>query len=704
MANAATSQGQLQRAGVTVPIAKRKKKIRKHMASVRESRQLREQVGGGISKDGKKKSRVFLVTIIEEGMGNSKDKNYYSGEALQKGVPLFNGTKAYADHPDMIQEKTLPERSMKDLVGWYSDCFVDSNPETGRSRLRGKLHFFPSAKWLTDMIDTILGEPTAQNLFGISINAIGKTRTVEMNGDMVNYVEEFQKVDSADVVTEPAARGKIDKVLESRRGVKGRSSPHVRASAAKVTTGAMRRVRESALTTGKMKEMADSLVAAYNSDNPDEMKEAMYEVSKELHAGSSISGKGPGQVNEEQYSNINPSGGRDTMAKIRTKTSRRQRFRLSKRRKMRAAAGTGPENKPLPEPSPEDVPSQIEEADVEDVESPGDLGEIDDFGDPKKQVKEAGEEEEILDAEEQAAPGAPPPPAPAPARLTSADGEEEELEEEDEELPEEFAEEDEDLSIPEEGTEEADVEEVPEEFEEEEEGDPAPAEEPAAIGTHAEARRTRTSIRRRKKSKEADAGVAVSKGAKAGAASLPSHAIGDYGEDYGKPSKDTSTSAVGKSYKLKTSIRNQEARRVAIEANRRIGKLEGGVSRLRESNRAKDRIITRYQGIIRFHNTKIAARRLLESAVGHHILPENYASTLMPRLYGMSEKEQVQEIRMSARLLESTQEGVVRNLQESVEGAGGRGTVVSWGAGGGQPDQLAEGLAADGIPMKEDEG
>ena len=332
------------------------------------------------AKQPKKKSRVYLVTIIEEGLGNSKDKNYYSGDALKGAVKLFDGAKAFCDHPDAISEKTLPERSMKDLVGWYTDCYVDARPDTGKARLRGKLHFFPTASWLTGMIDTILTDPTSKDMFGISINAVGKTRPAEMNGEVVNLVEEFQRVDSADVVTEPAARGKFEKILESKRGAR------------KVTTSMKgKRVRESgALTSEQIKEVADGLTRGYFSEDPDEMKTAIHEAATKLYSASSISGKGPGQVNEEKYTNapapIADAGGKGDMNKLNRKQLLKASGRFGKKKKaLRAAAGTGPDNETLPEPSPEDI-EPITEADVEDEETQ-ELGDFDDFGDASKKVR-----------------------------------------------------------------------------------------------------------------------------------------------------------------------------------------------------------------------------------------------------------------------------------------------------------------------------
>lgn len=664
------------------------------------------------------KGRVYLVTIIEEGLGNSKDKNYYSGEALKNGIQVFNGSKAFCDHPDAISEKTLPERSMRALVGWYSDCFTDSNPKTGKVRLRGKLHFFPAAKWLTDMIDTILTDPSAKNLFGISINAIGKTRPAQMGGEQVNYVEEFQRVDSADVVTEPAARGKFDAMLESRRGQK-------------VTSISMkRRTREAGvLSPEKAKEVADSLVSAYNSDSPDELKQAAFEASKVLHAASSISGKGPGQVNEEQYSNINPSGGSDSMNNKKVKASSGSGgLRFRRKKALRAAAGTGSDNENLGEPEPSDIENELEEADVEDAEGRGELGDQQEYGGGKKYrtVKASREsledegmeglededegmeglEDEDEDGMGMATPSGAGPAAAVPATPGSSRS-----------VPASAAEADdsEDDSSEGDGMDGDDSSEDLSESVEDEHDMMRP-------GNVAESR-SHGRNRRMRRSHEADGegssqGSTVKKASYAGGlghsghTALPKGADPDRGyedsdEDWGK--EDSSTSGVGKSYKMKTSrfSRNRAQRRIAKpivrEANRRIEELEEFVSRLRESNRAKDRKINRYQGIMRFQESVKSANKLVKLAVDREILSVGAARQLRESLYGLNKKEQVHEIKMAARLLESATEGAIARLSESVDGAGARGGVVSWRPAGAENSELLEGFASDGIPVKEEE-
>ena len=732
-----------------------KKKARSRILAsrqIKESfRHAFEEKGQDDKTKGTKKGRVYLVTIIGEGLGNSKDKNYYSGEALKQGTQLFNGAKAYCDHPDAIQEKTLPERSMRDVVGWYSDCFTDTDPKNGKVRLRGKLHMFPDAKWLSDKIDVILTDPSAKNLFGISINAIGKTRPATMQGEQVNYVEEFQRVDSADVVTEPAARGKFDQMLESKRG-------RSRSGGRQVTTSVMRRTREAAvISPEKAKTIADALVSGYNSDNPDELKQAAFEAAQQLHAAASISGKGPGQVNEEQYSNINPSPGGQTedasMSKhghesrssrrVKTSSGSRPLFRKGKRR-FQAAAGTGPDNADEGEPDPGDIDSHLEarhgtrEADVEDEEGRGDLGSQSEFGGGSRyrSVKASGRNGQRMQArEDEGFEG---------AEDEGAEGFEDEgaegMEDEDENVGQvpggsptmgqggaapagggapgssrgmsaSEADSGSDSGSDSDSDSDSDSLDLMDEADEAEGGEGFEGEEHHSMsrpGVVAESRSRRGTRRTHEADGNGNASFSGGLG-RAGHRSLPKGADPDRGyedsdEDFGRT--DDSTSGVGKSYKIKTSqfARNRRMRKVARpivrEANRRIEILTNTVRSLRESVSEQSELIDRYRGKFRFLETQKTARKLLREAVKEEVLPEGMAQELEPELYGLSVEKQVRRIRQSARLLESAQEGVISRFSESVEGAGARGSVASWRPAATDSSDLVEGLAGDGIPMK----
>src|SRR5439155_14652751 len=77
--------------------------------------QFREVVEGIETKiseaDGK---HIAEVTIIRA--GTSKNGNHYPSEVLQESMPLFEGARAFADHG---KPGDLPERSVRDLVGYY---------------------------------------------------------------------------------------------------------------------------------------------------------------------------------------------------------------------------------------------------------------------------------------------------------------------------------------------------------------------------------------------------------------------------------------------------------------------------------------------------------------------------------------------------------------------------------------------------------
>ena len=70
--------------------------------------------------------RIAKVIILKEGPGNAVDKNYYSIDALKSAVPQFEGAQCYADHPTSTEEIERPVRSVKDVIGYFSEVKVES--------------------------------------------------------------------------------------------------------------------------------------------------------------------------------------------------------------------------------------------------------------------------------------------------------------------------------------------------------------------------------------------------------------------------------------------------------------------------------------------------------------------------------------------------------------------------------------------------
>jgi hypothetical protein len=152
--------------------------------------------------------KVFDVSLIKKGWSKNAPPHdaYYSEPVLAAAAPLYEGAKAYADHPTETEMKDRPERSIRDLVGWYENVRVESG------KLRAEFHLLESARpWLAPIL---IEKP---DLVGLSHNAMGKTKLSEAEGRTGRVVEAIAKVNSVDVVTTPAAGGSVDKLIASAR-------------------------------------------------------------------------------------------------------------------------------------------------------------------------------------------------------------------------------------------------------------------------------------------------------------------------------------------------------------------------------------------------------------------------------------------------------------------------------------------------------
>lgn len=165
--------------------------------------------------------RVFKgVTLIKAGLGNRRDKNFYPPEALKEGVAsgLFEGLRAFADHPDSVSEEIQPERSIRDMVGVYENATYDD----GAQAVKADLRILRSHSWLSDAIDELI-EAGHGDKIGLSINGRGETEPVrrqleEAGGEVeVNELKRFIELRSTDVVTEAGAGGGFAQLVESAR-------------------------------------------------------------------------------------------------------------------------------------------------------------------------------------------------------------------------------------------------------------------------------------------------------------------------------------------------------------------------------------------------------------------------------------------------------------------------------------------------------
>jgi hypothetical protein len=170
------------------------------------------------------KARTADVIIITEGAGNSRDSHFYGADTIQDAAAnnIFNGSQCYADHPGQDEETNRPERSIKDLLGYFSNCRVVITAN-GKTSLAATLNIQEGAEWVIGLIKTAIeyGKKFPGKVYaGISINADGDVEPRDMGGQHVNYVHKITGAFSADIVTKPARGGKFLSLVESANGAR----------------------------------------------------------------------------------------------------------------------------------------------------------------------------------------------------------------------------------------------------------------------------------------------------------------------------------------------------------------------------------------------------------------------------------------------------------------------------------------------------
>lgn len=149
------------------------------------------------------------IMVIRPGFNASKER-FYPAEVLARDYKVFEGLKMYADHPTEEDEKTRPERSIKDWVATLKNVFVNEKGE-----VRGTAHIVES--WLRDKLASLRDKGMLSEM-GISINAVGTAVKGEIDGVKTNILERIIRGRSVDFVTEAGAGGLVE-MYEADRDV-----------------------------------------------------------------------------------------------------------------------------------------------------------------------------------------------------------------------------------------------------------------------------------------------------------------------------------------------------------------------------------------------------------------------------------------------------------------------------------------------------
>lgn len=181
----------------------------------------------------------FKVILLQEGLGNFGDAFYYHRDALESAVPVFTGSKIYADHPSTVEEEVRPERSVRDVLGHFENLTVETD-KNERAMLTGEVVILPDKpfEWARALMRHSIEHAKKfpeKDFIGLSINASGdadqtsideimkdapagarpKLAEAIKNGiESVKVVRHIKSAVSCDLVTEAGAGGKIINFIE----------------------------------------------------------------------------------------------------------------------------------------------------------------------------------------------------------------------------------------------------------------------------------------------------------------------------------------------------------------------------------------------------------------------------------------------------------------------------------------------------------
>lgn len=141
------------------------------------------------------------AVLIRAGM--SANRRLYPPKVLETAVTVFEGAKAYANHPGKSELKERAERSIRDLTGWYANVRYENGALVADryfTRTQAGQDAFAIAQ------DVVEGR-APKSLAGLSINAVGKGKAIDHETGKAVEVEAITHALSVDDVTIPAAGG-----------------------------------------------------------------------------------------------------------------------------------------------------------------------------------------------------------------------------------------------------------------------------------------------------------------------------------------------------------------------------------------------------------------------------------------------------------------------------------------------------------------
>lgn len=163
-------------------------------------------VGPLTTKEGEPEGSRWAVILIEA--GTSKNRNRYRGEVLRAAAPLYEGARCFWNHTS-----GSGDRDARDLAGFFSDAkfgVLEGKGARKREAVTATMNVTSKALREGLLESHRLGKP---DMYGLSHDARAKTKLISLPEGAVRDVEEIEEVVSVDVVSHPAAGGRVVRLV-----------------------------------------------------------------------------------------------------------------------------------------------------------------------------------------------------------------------------------------------------------------------------------------------------------------------------------------------------------------------------------------------------------------------------------------------------------------------------------------------------------
>jgi hypothetical protein len=148
--------------------------------------------------------QLLPVTVMRAGVANGLA---IPARVLEGAATLFEGVACFVDHPTALGAARAGGRSVRDLAG----CIRDVRYDPAAERLVAHLELYETARW----IGGLAAQAAERPFLGLSADMWARLGPASATGSAVKEVVRIDRVNSVDVVVNPAAGGRL--LLEDAR-------------------------------------------------------------------------------------------------------------------------------------------------------------------------------------------------------------------------------------------------------------------------------------------------------------------------------------------------------------------------------------------------------------------------------------------------------------------------------------------------------